>query len=80
MKFSIHVAGFIVEVAILGLMQAKMRPVAIEKDGEYEVGIRKVMYFAVTLDHRVIDGARGTRFGNLLIQYMENPSMLILAE
>ncbi len=68
------------EVAILGLMRAKMRPIALEKDGEYEIGIKKIMYISVTLDHRVVDGAIGARFGNTLIRYMENPSLLILAD
>ena len=66
------------EVAILGLTRAKLRPVVIEKDGKPEVGIRKMMFLSLSLDHRVVDGAIGARFTSALIRYMENPSLLIL--
>ncbi len=64
------------EVAILGLMKAKLKPVVIEKDGKPEVGIRKMMNLSFSLDHRVIDGAVGARFIRDLIRYMENPGLL----
>ena len=66
------------EVAILGLTQAKLRPVVIENDGKPEVGIRKMMFLSLSLDHRVVDGAIGARFTSSLIKYLENPSLLIL--
>ena len=66
------------EVGILGLTKAKLRPVVIEKDGKPEVGISKMMYLSLTLDHRIVDGAVGARFTSKLIQYLENPSLLIL--
>jgi pyruvate dehydrogenase E2 component (dihydrolipoamide acetyltransferase) len=66
------------EVAILGIARAKLRPVVIEKDGKAEIGIRKILYLSLTLDHRIVDGATGARFTSLLIKYLENPSLLIL--
>ena len=66
------------EVAILGLTKAKLRPVVVEKDGKPEVGIRKMMYLSLSLDHRIVDGAVGARFTSTLIRYLENPSLLIL--
>lgn len=64
------------EVAILGLMKAKLRPVVLEIDGKNEIGIRKMMNLSFSLDHRVIDGAVGARFIRDLIRYMENPGLL----
>ena len=64
------------EVAILGLMQAKLRPVVREITGKSEIVIRKIMYLSFSLDHRVIDGALGARFISELIQYIENPGLL----
>lgn len=66
------------EVGILGLTKAKLRPVVIEENGKPEVGIRKMMYLSLTLDHRIVDGAIGARFTSALIKYLENPSLLIL--
>lgn len=68
------------EVAILGLTRAKLRPVVIEKDGKPEIGIRKMMFLSLTLDHRVVDGAVGARFTRRLIEYLENPALLALEQ
>ncbi|MFW9778269.1 MAG: dihydrolipoamide acetyltransferase family protein [Candidatus Heimdallarchaeota archaeon] len=68
------------EVAILGVFRSKLRPVVIENNGSPEIGIRPVMYIALTLDHRVVDGAVGAMFTNTLIRYMENPALLLLDE
>ncbi len=68
------------EVAILGIMKTKLRPVVIEKYGKPEIAIRPMMYLSLTLDHRIIDGAVGARFMNTLIYYMENPGVFLLEE
>jgi pyruvate dehydrogenase E2 component (dihydrolipoamide acetyltransferase) len=68
------------EVAILGLMRKKLRPVVIEQNGKPEIAIRPVMMLSLTLDHRVIDGAVGAMFTNELVRYLENPAMLLLEE
>ena len=65
------------EVAILGIMRGKMRPVAIKQiDGNYTVEVRKMMNIALSLDHRVVDGAIAARFIKKLIAYLENPELL----
>ena len=68
------------EVAILGLMRSKLRPVVIEEHGTPEIIIRPVMMLSLTIDHRVIDGAVGAMFTNELVHYLENPAMLLLEE
>ncbi|MHA1975607.1 MAG: dihydrolipoamide acetyltransferase family protein [Candidatus Hodarchaeales archaeon] len=68
------------EVAILGLMRSKLRPVVINQNGKPEIAIRKVMILSLTIDHRVVDGAVGAMFTNELTRYMENPAFLLLNE
>ncbi len=65
-------------VAILGLMRSKLRPVVSEIDGIPEIVIRPIMYLSLSLDHRVVDGAVGARFTRDLIRYMENPGLVWL--
>ncbi len=50
------------EVAILGLSRARMQPVY--EDGSFVP--RLILPYAVSYDHRVIDGAAGARFSTLL--------------
>jgi pyruvate dehydrogenase E2 component (dihydrolipoamide acetyltransferase) len=66
------------EVAILGLMRNKLRPVVIEIHGKQEIAIRPIMMLSLTIDHRVVDGAIAAMFTNTLVKYMENPSLLLL--
>lgn len=65
-------------VAILGLMRSKLRPVVKEVNGKPEIVIRPIMYLSLSLDHRVVDGAVGARFTRDLIRYMENPGLVWL--
>ncbi len=65
-------------VAILGLMQSKLRPVVREIEGIPEIVIRPIMYLSLSLDHRIVDGAVGARFTRDLIRYMENPGLVWL--
>ena len=46
------------QVAILGVGAIKKRPVVIDD----AIAIRPVMYLALTIDHRLIDGAMGSQF------------------
>ena len=62
------------ETAILGLGELKQRPVV--EDGE--VVARYTLPLALSIDHRVIDGADAGRFTNTLIEYLENPELLLL--
>jgi pyruvate dehydrogenase E2 component (dihydrolipoamide acetyltransferase) len=62
------------EVAILGVNRIEERPVV--QDGQ--VVVRHMTYFAISLDHRVVDGADGARFMNTFKEYVEEPSLLFL--
>jgi pyruvate dehydrogenase E2 component (dihydrolipoamide acetyltransferase) len=62
------------EAAILGVHAIKKTPVV--RDGEIVVG--EVMYLSVSIDHRIVDGATGAHWMNVVKQYLENPSLLLL--
>jgi pyruvate dehydrogenase E2 component (dihydrolipoamide acetyltransferase) len=62
------------EVAILGVPRIKQLPWVV--DGQ--VVVRDVLHLAISLDHRVVDGAVGARFMNRLIEYLVEPSRLFL--
>lgn len=62
------------EVAILALGEIKEKPRVV--DGE--IVPRKVMTVSLSFDHRVIDGAVGARFTNEVLEYLENPKLLLL--
>ncbi len=66
------------EVAILGFNKIFRKPVVKSVNGKEEIVIRDWTYFSISLDHRVVDGAIGAEFMKLLIQYIENPSLLLL--
>jgi pyruvate dehydrogenase E2 component (dihydrolipoyllysine-residue acetyltransferase) len=55
------------EVAILGI--GRIAPRAVVRDGE--VVVRRTGTIAVTFDHRVIDGARASKFGLAVIRRLE---------
>jgi pyruvate dehydrogenase E2 component (dihydrolipoamide acetyltransferase) len=62
------------EVAILGVHAIKDTPVV--KDGAIVIG--KVMYLSVSIDHRLVDGATGARWMNVVKQCLEQPWRLLL--
>jgi pyruvate dehydrogenase E2 component (dihydrolipoamide acetyltransferase) len=77
------------EVAILGLAQARVQPVAktVEfAEGEepetwedgYEFVPRLMLPIILTFDHRVNDGAEAQRFLNRVIEQLEHPERLLL--
>ena len=59
---------------ILGMHAIQDRPVAI--DGE--VRIRKMMYLAMSYDHRIIDGKEAVQFVVAIKQALEDPARLLL--
>ncbi|NOX90225.1 MAG: 2-oxo acid dehydrogenase subunit E2 [Calditrichaeota bacterium] len=63
------------QVAILGVGAVKKRPVVIND----AIAIRPVMYLALTIDHRLVDGAMGSQFLEKIREYLENydPEMVI---
>ncbi len=62
------------EVAILGVHKIHQSPRVV--DGE--IRIRDVMYLSVSIDHRIVDGADGVRFLNVLKTCLEDPRKLLL--
>ena len=63
------------EVAILGVHAIK--DAAIVKDGQIVAG--KKMYLSVSIDHRLVDGATGARWMNVIKEHLEQPYRLLLA-
>jgi pyruvate dehydrogenase E2 component (dihydrolipoamide acetyltransferase) len=63
------------EVAILGVHAIKDTPVI--KNGSVVPG--KVMYLSVSIDHRIVDGATGARWMNVVKEHLEQPWRLLLA-
>ncbi len=61
------------EVAILGLGKIEDRPVVREE----KVVIRKIMPLSLAFDHRVIDGVEAGRFLGVVIQHLEDPSLML---
>jgi pyruvate dehydrogenase E2 component (dihydrolipoamide acetyltransferase) len=48
------------------------------KEGKIE--IRKVLPLSLSFDHRVVDGAEAVRFMNTVIQFLEDPGLILLEE
>ncbi len=68
------------EVAIMGMGAAKLQPVVAETGpGSHEFVARLIMPLVLSFDHRLIDGADGNRFMNLVIAMLEDPEKLMLA-
>jgi pyruvate dehydrogenase E2 component (dihydrolipoamide acetyltransferase) len=66
------------EVAILGFNKIFRKPVVKTINGKEEIVIRDWTYFSISLDHRIVDGAIAAEFMKTFIQYIENPSLLVL--
>ncbi len=62
------------EVAILGVHKIEPRPVV--RDGE--IVIRHMMNVSLSFDHRVVDGAVGAEFTQVVREHLENPHLLFL--
>jgi pyruvate dehydrogenase E2 component (dihydrolipoamide acetyltransferase) len=51
------------QVAILGVGTIEKRPIVVEdEDGNDSIAIKTMSYFAITYDHRLVDGADADRF------------------
>jgi pyruvate dehydrogenase E2 component (dihydrolipoamide acetyltransferase) len=60
--------------AILAISSVRKKVVATDDD---EVEIRSRMNITCSFDHRVVDGAVGANFINVVKQYLENPTRLL---
>jgi pyruvate dehydrogenase E2 component (dihydrolipoamide acetyltransferase) len=61
------------ETGILGVGRARQKPAV----HQGEITIRWMMWLSLTYDHRVVDGAPAHEFLGALVQYLENPSLML---
>ena len=59
-------------VGILAVGSIQNRPVVIETEYGDSIIIRHMVYLTLSYDHRIIDGAYGTRFLSHLVGEIEN--------
>lgn len=64
------------EVAIVGV--TAIRPRAVVRDGE--IVIRQMVNVAISLDHRIVDGAPGAIFMRDMVALLEDPKLQILGQ
>ena len=66
------------QVAILGVGKIEKRPrVLTTSDGEDYIAIRHMAFFALSFDHRIIDGADAERFLAYLKEHLESAQFAI---
>ena len=58
----------------MGVHKIKQTPLV--RDGQIVIG--HVMYLSISIDHRLVDGAIGARWMNVVKDYLENPKKLLL--
>jgi 2-oxoglutarate dehydrogenase E2 component (dihydrolipoamide succinyltransferase) len=56
------------QVAILGIGTIRKRPVVIDD----AIAIRSISYFTLSFDHRIVDGALGGSFLDMIVKQLEN--------
>jgi pyruvate dehydrogenase E2 component (dihydrolipoamide acetyltransferase) len=60
------------QVAILGVGVIEKRPKVIQsEDGDDVIAIRHMAYFALSFDHRIVDGADAERFLSYVKELLE---------
>ena len=57
---------------ILGIGKLERRAAVIDEGGREQIVVRPRCYVTLTIDHRVLDGARANRFLQVLVQQLEN--------
>jgi 2-oxoglutarate dehydrogenase E2 component (dihydrolipoamide succinyltransferase) len=58
-------------VGILGVGTIKKRPVVVETKSGDSIAIRSMLNLSLSFDHRLIDGAGGSRFIDLIRRNLE---------
>jgi len=68
------------EVGILALGQIRRKPRVVVDDetGEESIEPRSILPLSLSIDHRIVDGAIAAQFTNEVMQYLENPELLLL--
>jgi pyruvate dehydrogenase E2 component (dihydrolipoamide acetyltransferase)/2-oxoisovalerate dehydrogenase E2 component (dihydrolipoyl transacylase) len=64
------------EVGILGIGKIVKRPVF---DDRGQVKPADMVYLSLSFDHRVLDGAVATAFGNIVMKHLQNPAAMLVA-
>jgi pyruvate dehydrogenase E2 component (dihydrolipoamide acetyltransferase)/2-oxoisovalerate dehydrogenase E2 component (dihydrolipoyl transacylase) len=62
------------QLGILGIGKIVKRPVY---DAHEQIKPAQMVYLSFSFDHRVLDGAIGTAFGNAVIRQLQNPATLL---
>ena len=62
------------EVAILGVHAIKKAAIVDEND---QIKVGSKMYLSVSIDHRIVDGATGARWMNVVKSCLEEPERLL---
>jgi len=60
------------QVAILAVGTIKKRPVVVESPEGDSIAIRHMMYLSLSYDHRIIDGALGSKFLSEIVKELES--------
>ena len=63
--------------AILATGNVTRRPVAVQDGDTERIEIRPIMKVSLSADHRVLDGASGSRFLQQLKTFLEDPYLLL---
>jgi pyruvate dehydrogenase E2 component (dihydrolipoamide acetyltransferase) len=66
------------EAAILGMARAKLEPVVVGDEKDYQIVVRSMLPVSITFDHRILDGAEAARFLNMIKGMLEDPENLLL--
>jgi pyruvate dehydrogenase E2 component (dihydrolipoamide acetyltransferase) len=67
------------ESGILAIGEIKRKPrVVTDDDGDESIEPRSVLTLSLSFDHRLIDGAVGAQFTNAVMEYLEDPELLLL--
>ena len=68
------------QVAILGMGQARLKPVVAPGDsGENNIRVRLILPLVLCIDHRVLDGADAIAFLQLMKSALEDPDELLMS-
>ena len=63
------------DIGILGVGKIVKRPIF---DEHGQVRAADMLYLSFSFDHRVLDGAIGTAFGNAVIKHLHNPAAMLV--
>ncbi len=62
------------EAAIISINKIEKRPIVINE----QIVIRHMMFLSLSFDHRILDGHVAAAFANMMVKYLEHPTLLFL--